>query len=144
MVRKLTSIALCSLSLSQCKNPKIWNLKHEMFFARNLLFLHGARLFQKRTLLNFDRKRNGENMTLSCWKLWQLWPATIYLWRSKVVCFVLYLWDPANQDASARVLGLFGKFSRRRGKSDWFHGVWTCGVEVLEYWIICSLKIKYI
>jgi hypothetical protein len=31
------------------------------------------------------------------------------------------------------VLGLFGKFSRRRGAWAWFHGVWTCGVEVLEY-----------
>jgi hypothetical protein len=31
---------------------------------------------------------------------------------------------------------------RRRGASAWFHGVWTCHVEVLEYWIISSLKIK--
>ncbi len=31
----------------------------------------------------------------------------IYLWR-KVVCFVLYLWDPLNQDASDHVLGVFG------------------------------------
>jgi hypothetical protein len=22
---------------------------------------------------------------------------------------------------------------RRRGASAWFHGIWTCGVEVLEY-----------
>jgi hypothetical protein len=24
----------------------------------------------------------------------------------------------------------------------WFHGIWTCGVEVLEYGMIPSLKIK--
>jgi hypothetical protein len=31
---------------------------------------------------------------------------------------------------------------RRRGASAWFHGVWTCGAKVLEYWMISSLKIK--
>jgi hypothetical protein len=31
-----------------------------------------------------------------------------YLWR-KVVCFVLWLWDPPNWDASDCVLGVFGK-----------------------------------
>jgi hypothetical protein len=31
------------------------------------------------------------------------------------------------------VLGLFGKLSRRRGASAWFHGVWTCVGKVLEY-----------
>jgi hypothetical protein len=24
----------------------------------------------------------------------------------------------------------------------WFHGIWTCGAKVLEYWMISSLKIK--
>jgi hypothetical protein len=24
----------------------------------------------------------------------------------------------------------------------WFHGIWTCGAKVLEYWLISSLKIK--
>jgi hypothetical protein len=24
----------------------------------------------------------------------------------------------------------------------WFHGVWTCGAKVLEYWMISTLKIK--
>jgi hypothetical protein len=38
-----------------------------------------------------------------------------------------------NQDASDCVLGLFGKLLRRRGASAWFYGVWTCGIEVLEY-----------
>jgi hypothetical protein len=72
----------------------------------------------------------------------------IYLWRKVVclfVCFVLfclYLWDPLHQDASDCVLGLFGKLLRRRGASGWFHGIWTCGVEVLENGMISSLKIK--
>jgi hypothetical protein len=63
----------------------------------------------------------------------------IYLWR-KVVCFVV--WDPRNRDASDRVLGVFGKLSTRRGALAWFHDSWTCGVKVLEYWMIFSLKIK--
>ncbi len=68
----------------------------------------------------------------------------VYLW-SKVVClfcFVLYLWDSLNWDASDGILGLFGRFLRRRGASTWFHGVWTCGAKVFEYWMISSLKIK--
>ncbi len=71
----------------------------------------------------------------------------IYLW-SKVVClfcfvlFCLYRWDPPNRDASDHVLALFGKLSTRRGAWAWFHGVWTCGAKILEYWIISSLKIK--
>jgi len=37
-----------------------------------------------------------------------------------------------NQDASDRVLGVFGKLSMRRGAWAWFHDVWTCGAKVLE------------
>jgi hypothetical protein len=66
----------------------------------------------------------------------------IYLWW-KVVCFVLQLWDPLNQDASDCVLDIFGKLSMRRGAWAWFHDVWTCGAKVLEYWMISSLKIKF-
>jgi hypothetical protein len=41
------------------------------------------------------------------------------------------------------LLGLFGKLlRRRRGALTWFHGIWTCGVEVLEYGMISSLKIE--
>jgi hypothetical protein len=40
------------------------------------------------------------------------------------------------------VLVLFQNLLRRRGASACFHGVWTCGVEVLEYSMISSLKIK--
>jgi hypothetical protein len=36
-------------------------------------------------------------------------------------------------DASDCVLGFFGKLLRRMGASAWYHGVWTCSVEVLEY-----------
>jgi hypothetical protein len=34
------------------------------------------------------------------------------------------------------------KLSTRRGAWAWFHDIWTCGVKVLEYWMISSLKIK--
>ncbi len=51
---------------------------------------------------------------------------------SLFVLFCLYLLDPLNWDASDRVLGLFGKLSRRRGAWAWFHDVWTCGAKVLE------------
>jgi hypothetical protein len=62
------------------------------------------------------------------------------LWH--LVSFVLYWWDPSNYNASNHVLGLFGKLSRRRGALAWFHGVCTCSVKVLEYWMISSMKIK--
>jgi len=60
---------------------------------------------------------------------------------SFVVLFCLYLWDPSNWDASACILGFFLQLSRT-GALAWFYGVWTCGVKVLEYWMIFSLKIK--
>jgi hypothetical protein len=40
---------------------------------------------------------------------------------------------PSIQDALDYVLNIFGKLLRRRGALAWFHGIWTCGVEVLEY-----------
>jgi hypothetical protein len=61
----------------------------------------------------------------------------IYLWR-KIVCFVLYLWDPPNRNVSSHVLGVFEKLSMRRGAWAWFHDDWTCGAKVLEYWVIFS------
>jgi hypothetical protein len=67
---------------------------------------------------------------------------SIYLWRKVVCLFCLYLWEPLNWDASNCVLILFGKLSRRRGALAWFHGVWTCAIKVLEYWMFFSLKIK--
>jgi hypothetical protein len=63
--------------------------------------------------------------------------------RHNVVClFCLYWWDPPNWDVSNHIIGLFGKLSRKRGASSRFHGVWTYNVEVFEYWMISSLKIK--
>jgi hypothetical protein len=56
--------------------------------------------------------------------------------------FCLYLWDPPNWDAWDHILGVFGQLLTRRGAWAWFHGVWTCGAKVLEYWMISSLKIK--
>ncbi len=56
--------------------------------------------------------------------------------------FCLYQWDPPNWDVSDCILDLFGKLSRRRGAWAWFHGVWTCGAKVLEYWMISSLEMK--
>ncbi len=50
----------------------------------------------------------------------------------------LFQWDPPNRDASDRVLGLFGKLSRRRAASAWFHVIWICSAKVLEYWMISS------
>jgi hypothetical protein len=36
------------------------------------------------------------------------------------------------QDASYRVLGVFGKLLMRRGAWAWFHDVWTGDAKVLE------------
>jgi hypothetical protein len=48
--------------------------------------------------------------------------------------FVLFVpMRSIEPNSSDRVLGLFGKLSRRRGVSAWFQGVWTCGAKVLEY-----------
>jgi hypothetical protein len=58
------------------------------------------------------------------------------------VLFCLYFWDPLNRVLGITFLILFGKLLRRRGASAWFHGIWTCNVEVLEYWMIFSLKIE--
>jgi hypothetical protein len=55
--------------------------------------------------------------------------------------FVLFVFM-RSIEPSDWVLVLFWKLSRRRGALACFHGVWTCGVEVLEYSMISSLKIK--
>jgi hypothetical protein len=67
----------------------------------------------------------------------------IYLWK-KVVCLFCFVLLRSTQlgDASDCVLGLFGKLLTRRGALAWFHGIWTCGAKILEYWTISSLKIK--
>jgi hypothetical protein len=50
----------------------------------------------------------------------------------KVVCFVLYLWNPLNQDVSDHVLGVFAKISTRRGAWAWFHDVGTLVQKLLN------------
>jgi hypothetical protein len=62
--------------------------------------------------------------------------------EGRFVCFVLYLWDPLNQDASDCILGLFGKLLTRKGALAWFQNIWTCSAKFLEYWMNFSLKIK--
>jgi hypothetical protein len=47
--------------------------------------------------------------------------------EGNLFCFAIY-WDASN-----RILGLFGKLSKRRGALAWFHGIWTCGVKISEY-----------
>jgi len=79
----------------------------------------------------------------------------------KLGCFILHsysLWKALEEDVSDCILILFGKLLRRMFQIAfllslesswgggvqwaWFHGVWTWSVEVLEYWMIFSLKIK--
>jgi hypothetical protein len=57
------------------------------------------------------------------------------------VCFVFYLWDPQNKDASYHALGLFGKLWGGGVHGLGFMAFWTWGVEVLEYWMNSWLKI---
>jgi hypothetical protein len=74
-----------------------------------------------------------------------LWQGTSFLTKlggeSLTICFLLWQWDPPNQGAWYCVHGIFGKLLTRRGALVWFHDVWTCGVKVLEYWMIILLKI---
>jgi hypothetical protein len=71
-----------------------------------------------------------------------IWIISLSIYEARQFYFVLYLWDPPNWDVSDHVISVFEKLSRRRGTSAWFHDVQTCGVKVLEYWLIFSLKIK--
>ncbi len=68
----------------------------------------------------------------------------VCLWR-KVVCLFCFVRTYQIHQTKINhfgVLGLFGKLSTRRGAWAWFHSIWTCSVEVLEYWMISSMKIK--
>jgi hypothetical protein len=67
---------------------------------------------------------------------------SIYEWR-KVVCFILKLWDPPNQDASYRVLGVFGKLLMRRGCVSLVP--WCLNLRCKSSWILndfCPWKFK--
>jgi hypothetical protein len=113
----------------------------------DLIFRHGAKndALPRSPLSTFYLGTSFLCLTLTlgdCFLACPQFALDINLW-SKVVClFCLYRWDPLNQDASDWVLALFGKLLRRRGALTWFHGIWTCGAKVLEYWMIFSLKIK--
>jgi len=48
---------------------------------------------------------------------------------TKLGCFRLCSWS-------------LWKARKERGAWAWFHGIWTCCVEVLHYWMISSLKTK--
>jgi hypothetical protein len=102
--------------------------------------------------LTFEQlfSKDAQNWCSTSTKVWQherkMKKEKISIYEGRLfVClfwFVSYLWGPLDWDASNRVLGLFGKLSRRRGAWAWFHGVWTCSAKVLEYWMSFSLKIK--
>ncbi len=70
----------------------------------------------------------------------------VYLWNKLVnlFCFVLFCTNEIHRTRMLQIAFLvsFGKLSRRRSASGWFHGVWTCNAKVFEYWMIFSLKIK--
>jgi hypothetical protein len=65
----------------------------------------------------------------------------IYLWR-KVVCFVLFVVMRSTELGCFRSCSwcLWKALHKEHGLG--FHGVWTCGANVLEYWMISSLKIQ--
>ncbi len=72
-----------------------------------------------------------------------IWPTYLSMKQGSLFCFVSFVLMRSTKPACLdSALGLFGKLSRRRGASAWFHDVWTCGAKVLEYWMISSLKIK--
>jgi len=59
---------------------------------------------------------------------------SIYEGRKIVLFFFFFpVMRSTNRDASYHVLGVFGKLPMRPGAWAWFHDVWTCGGEVLEY-----------
>jgi hypothetical protein len=49
--------------------------------------------------------------------------------EGSLFCFVAM----RSTNASDRVLGVFGKLSRRGAWAWTFHDVWTCGAKVFEY-----------
>jgi hypothetical protein len=62
-------------------------------------------------------ERDNGKTKASCWLAWKRHLSMKQ--GSLFVLFCLYLRDTPKWDASERVLGLFGKFSRRRGASVW-------------------------
>ncbi len=138
-----------------------WDLICMIYWFLNCFCHENSNKFKKSS---FERKNQLNNaFTMHIWKKHELnmqlnmnsfhigfrvgpmaQTTLVYLWR-KVACFVLLsLWDLPNWGISNCILHVFGQLSTRRGALSWFHDVWTCGAEVLEYWTIYSLKIKLI
>ncbi len=76
----------------------------------------------------------------------QSWIFMCYLSMKECGLFVLFCTYEIHQTEMLQIMFLvsFGKLlRRRRGALAWFHGIWTCSAEVLEYWMISSLKIIF-
>jgi len=72
---------------------------------------------------------------------------TTYLSMKEGCLFVLFCLFCTNEIHQTRMLQIMFLVSLESswgggGALAWFHGIWTCGVEVLEYWMTSSLKIK--
>ncbi len=64
--------------------------------------------------------------------------ATLFIYESRLfVCFVC-----RYEIHWIRMLQIAFLVSLESSLGAWFHSVWTCSVEVLEYWMISSLRIK--
>ncbi len=72
------------------------------------------------------------------------WPNSIFTWMKTIVC-LLCLWcrDLPNQGTSCCSFGTIAKPSMSRGAPSLFHNVSTYGGEVIEFWIIFSLKFHF-
>jgi hypothetical protein len=59
----------------------------------------------------------------------------MFLMSIHMPSFVLFVLMGSTEPGCfrSRSLGLFGKLSMSRVHGLWFHGVWTCEVEVFEY-----------
>jgi len=68
----------------------------------------------------------------------QLW----HLSMKEGSLFVLYWWDPPFWMPQITFLVSLKSSEGGGVHRLWFHGIWTCGAKVLEYWMIFSLKIK--
>jgi hypothetical protein len=62
----------------------------------------------------------------------QLWHYHLSMKEGSLFCFVV-IKDPLNWDALDCVLGVLWKALDERGAWAWFHDIWTCSAEVLEY-----------
>jgi len=66
----------------------------------------------------------------------------IYLWRKVVCLFCFACTYEIHQTRMLQITFLVSLESSRGGgvHQGWFHGVWTCGAKVLEYWMKSSTE----